>query len=209
MVVDPALQFAMDHHNAGRVTEAINAYNQILSLQPNHAQAMHMLGVLAAQCGKLEPAAELMRRSLAAGLQNAEANNNLGCVLRELGALDEAAAQFHRALELNPAYAAAYRNLANVHNDRGRPDLAVEILRKAVELDSSAADVHSSLLYTLHFHPGYDAAAILAEHRKWADRHARPLYDPGAGIFPTAEIPTGASALDTSPPIFAITSPAG
>ena len=35
--------------------------------------------------------------------------------------------------------------------------------------------MHSNLVYTLHFHPGYDAQAILAEHRQWAAVHAEPL----------------------------------
>ncbi len=78
-------------------------------------------------------------------------------------------------MQLKPNYAGAYRNLANVYHDKGRPDLALESLRKAVELAPSAAEINSNLLYLVHFHPDFDSAAILREHRRWAERHARPL----------------------------------
>ncbi len=41
--------------------------------------------------------------------------------------------------------------------------------------DPANAAWHSNLIYTLNFHPGYDAAMLLAEHRAWARRHADPL----------------------------------
>ena len=35
----------------------------------------------------------------------------------------------------------------------------------------------SNLLYALHFHPDYDAQAILAEHRRWGRQFTEPLAD--------------------------------
>jgi predicted O-linked N-acetylglucosamine transferase (SPINDLY family) len=37
------------------------------------------------------------------------------------------------------------------------------------------AEGHSRLLYTLHFHPAYDAQSIAEEHRRWNRQHAEPL----------------------------------
>jgi protein O-GlcNAc transferase len=175
MPADDELRIAVSHHNAGRTAEALAAYQRILAREPDHAQALQMLGMLAAQCRQFEPAAELIRQALRVGPENAEAHNNLGNVLRELGRLDEAAAEYRRAVQLKPNYAGAYRNLANVHHSSGRPDLALQSLRKAIELAPASAEIHSSLLYMLHFHPDYDSAAILGEHRRWAERHARPV----------------------------------
>jgi predicted O-linked N-acetylglucosamine transferase (SPINDLY family) len=176
MTLDPALQLALNHQAAGRVAEAAAACQQILARQPENADALHILGMLAGQTGQLPQAVELMRQSLRLNPNRAAGRNNLGNVLRELGRLDEAEAEYLLAVKLEPSYGGAYRNLANVFNDRGRPDLALQALRKAVELTPSASELHSSLLYTLHFHQDYDSAAILREHRLWADRHARPLY---------------------------------
>ncbi len=96
MPADNELRLAMNHHNAGRTAEALAAYQRILAREPDHAGALQMMGMLAAQCGQFEPAAELIRRSLRVGPENAEAHNNLGNVLSELGRLDEAAAEYLR-----------------------------------------------------------------------------------------------------------------
>jgi Flp pilus assembly protein TadD len=56
----PGLEQALRHHRAGRLQEAEALYRQILATAPNHADALHMLGVLSAQTGKQEAAAGLI-----------------------------------------------------------------------------------------------------------------------------------------------------
>ncbi len=60
----PEIKQALQHHHAGRLQEAESLYRQILSTTPNHADALHMLGVLSAQTGKHETAAELIERAI-------------------------------------------------------------------------------------------------------------------------------------------------
>ena len=48
---EQAMQMALGHHQAGRAGQAEAIYRQILAQQPNHARALHLLGVLAAQAG--------------------------------------------------------------------------------------------------------------------------------------------------------------
>ena len=42
-------------------------------------------------------------------------------------------------------------------------------------LKPDSARIHSNLVLTLHYHPGYDAAAIHEECRRWNQQHAEPL----------------------------------
>jgi predicted O-linked N-acetylglucosamine transferase (SPINDLY family) len=37
------------------------------------------------------------------------------------------------------------------------------------------SELHSNLLLTLHYHPGYSPADLEREHRAWAERHVAPL----------------------------------
>ena len=173
--IEHALQKALQLHSQGHLAQAKDAYADVLRRDPNHADALHMLGMLAGQTGNFEPCVELIERSLALKPDCPEAYNNLGNALRELGRVDQAAAAYARAVELKPDYAGVHRNLGSIYNDQGRPEQAIECYRKAAALDPHSAAIHSHLLYSLHLHPDYDAGQILAEHLAWAQQHAAPL----------------------------------
>ena len=105
----------------------------------------------------------------------ADAHNNLGNALLEQGRLDEAIAAYDRAIQLVPDYAEAHNNRGSVFKDQGCLDEALACFRKAIELKPDYTEAASNLLFTLHFHPEFDAQAILAEHRRWARQYAEPL----------------------------------
>ena len=88
---------------------------------------------------------------------------------------EAAIAALGRAIELRPDLAEAHANLGQALKDVGRLDEALVALRRAVAMRPDLARAASSLVYALHFHPDYDAQAILAEHQAWARAHARPL----------------------------------
>ena len=96
-------------------------------------------------------------------------------MLRDQGRLDEAIAACKRAIALKPDLAEAHNNLGNALKDQGRLDEALACFRRAVELKPAYSTAASNLVYSLHFHPDYDAQAILAEHRRWDAQFAAPL----------------------------------
>jgi predicted O-linked N-acetylglucosamine transferase (SPINDLY family) len=131
-------------------------------------------------------------RAVALDPNLAEPHNNLGNALKESGRLDEAIAAFGRAIALGPHLAEPHHNLGGVFREQGRLDDALACFRTAVALRPDEKAAASSLLYTLHSHPDYDAQALLAEHRRWAGRHAAPL---AAEIRPHANDRTPGRAL--------------
>ena len=75
----------------------------------------------------------------------------------------------------NPDFADAHNNLGNVCKDQGRLDEASPPSAEAQQWKPDDARFASNLLFNLHAHPDHDAQALLAEHRRWASRHATPL----------------------------------
>ena len=63
--IPEALAIAIQHHQGGRLQAAEQIYRQILAVEPNHADAIHLLGVIAHQVGKHEVAVEYIRRAIA------------------------------------------------------------------------------------------------------------------------------------------------
>ena len=87
------------------------ACEDLIRLQPDHAEALHLLGVIAYRMRDWATALELMGRSIELDPVNASFHNNLGGLLTYLGRPQDAAAALRRALVLDPAHLGARENL--------------------------------------------------------------------------------------------------
>ena len=65
-------------HQAGQLAEAEVCYRRVLAAQPNHADALHLLGVVAHQLGRSDLAVELIRQAIQWNGQAANYFSNLG-----------------------------------------------------------------------------------------------------------------------------------
>jgi predicted O-linked N-acetylglucosamine transferase (SPINDLY family) len=98
------------HHQAGRLAEAEVHYRQILAAVPDHADALHLLGLITYQAGRHETAIELIGRAIQQNGNNPSYYISCGLALQGLKRLDEAVASYDRALALKPDYAEALLN---------------------------------------------------------------------------------------------------
>src|SRR5690348_6548816 len=78
------------HHRAGRLDRAEALYREVLAGNPEHADALHLLGVVAFQCGKIGSALQLIGRALPALDGLPDAHLNYGNALRAVGRPEEA-----------------------------------------------------------------------------------------------------------------------
>lgn len=145
-----ALATAIRLHRSGRLAEAERAYRQILDSEPDNADALQLLGVIANQAGQPAAAADLIRRALAVNPDHADAHCNLGVALLELGDQRGADAAFHRALAIEPAIPEALNNLGNIARQQGRLEEAEENYRRALQAAPGLAETHSNLGVVLH-----------------------------------------------------------
>jgi protein O-GlcNAc transferase len=145
VTIPQAFQIALQNHQAGRLADAERLYRQILTAQPNHADALHLLGVIAHQAGRHDVAVELIRQSIAINPTNPFAYSNLGETYRAIGRLDEAAASHRRALELKPDYPDAHYNLGITLRDRGQLDESIAAYRRALQLKPNYPEAHNNL----------------------------------------------------------------
>ena len=125
---------ALAHHSAGRLREADALYREVLRTHSEHAEALHMLGVLAHQVGRNDLAVDLLARASEIDVTNADIQNNLGVALRTTGKLERAVAAHRRAIELRLDHAPAHNNLGTALRDLGQLDAAIASYRRSIEI---------------------------------------------------------------------------
>ena len=136
------LEAGLGHHRAGRLDDAQALYRRILELWPDHASALHYLGVLALNRDDLANAAQLMDGALVQAHDDAELLANRGVVAAKQG--DHAAAALQRkAIEISPDFANAHNNLGNALMELGDHACAEQHYRRARSLDPRSAHLRS------------------------------------------------------------------
>ena len=126
---------ALACHGAGDAAEAMRLYAEVLAHDPDHALALHNLGVLKAAQGRADEAIALIGRAVEADPSSAEAHCNLGLLLAGAGRREEAADAFRRALSAQPGAHAAAAGLADIEAAQGRLDTAEALYEQALAAD--------------------------------------------------------------------------
>ena len=134
-----ALGEAVARHRAGEPNRARELCNRILEHEPEHPDALHLLGILEAEQGRSVRALRLVSRALSQDPDNPVFLNSLANLLLEQGRVDEARAALRDALRKQADYADAHYNLGRVHRAAGQLDLAQRSFRRALSIDPAFA----------------------------------------------------------------------
>ncbi len=119
-ITNDATREALALYKAGDLARARERYEEVLARYPDHADALHMLGILMYQAGASARAVELLRRAVTNNPASAVFHNNLGKVLEEQGALQDALAEYEQAQRLEPGQADGCFNMGVVLQKLGR-----------------------------------------------------------------------------------------
>jgi len=167
------LRRGAEHQNAGNSGAAEECYRQLLSLQPENAEARHRLArILAAtgsasqERGELGAAIEGYEEALALEQGQADVLNNLGNVYRDLGRLADAIAAFRNAIDVDGGRAEAHFNLGTALFQSGENAQAIAQCRTALALRASFPEASMSLGYLLEREgdaPVHGAAASVGD----------------------------------------------
>jgi tetratricopeptide (TPR) repeat protein len=143
--IQDELSTAIRDHQSGRLEQAAQFYQSILARHADHADALHLLGVVALQQGDASRAVDLIGRAIAVNPSVAAFHCNLAEAYRALGQLDRAAGCCRLALRLRPDYPEAANNLGLILQAQGKGEAAVAQFREALRLGPAAPMVHNNL----------------------------------------------------------------
>jgi predicted O-linked N-acetylglucosamine transferase (SPINDLY family) len=137
-------QQGLGWHQKGQLAQAKAAYEQVLTSQPKHFDALHFLGVIALQCENPALAVALIDQAIESNPNHASAYLNRGFALQELQRLDEALASYDRAIAIRPDFANAFNNRGNILLALQRLDEALASYDQAVAIRPDYAQAFSN-----------------------------------------------------------------
>ena len=139
------------HVAADRVLDAQLCCQQALAIDPDHADTMHLLGLLSLHAAQYELAQEWLSRAIRRDAKP-QYLSSLGNLLRRQGRLDDALRAYDKAVQLGPTAPQCWRDLAALLTELKRFDQALLALRELERLapdDWDAAMQRASLLLRL------------------------------------------------------------
>ncbi len=159
-----ALDRAIQDHQAGPPARAEAAYRRILDTDPNHPDAIHLLGVLACDRGDALAALRYSDTAVAIEPSHAAFHNTRARALVSLGRLTDAEMAYRTAWALRPDSAEIANNLGCLLRTQGNADAAVEWLCHASRLAPGSAEIACNLAEALAAKKAFSASVTLFRH---------------------------------------------
>jgi len=131
--------------NEGKTEEAINQYNESLSITPlvmDHVVAYNNRGIAYSRLGIYQRALADLNKAIAMKSDYADAYGNRGVIYSNLGQNQLAFEDFNKAIQLQPDFADLYNNRGVAYYKLGFYQSAVEDFSKAVSLNPYYADAY-------------------------------------------------------------------
>lgn len=145
LTLEDALRLAAAHLQSGNYPAATEVCTQILQVAPDQADALHFLGLMAANQGRAADALSFLQRAVAARNDDFELHNNLGNLYKVLGDLELAHQCYVNSVGLNPDSFPARFNLGLVLSALNRYDEAILSYREAIALEPDVGEAYYNL----------------------------------------------------------------
>lgn len=136
------LYLAIQLHNEGKIVQAEALLNQIVEANTPHAEAWHLLGVIAYQRGQSQLAIRYIQQAITINATEALFHSNLGEMHRQLKNLSLSIQYGQQAVALQPSSATAFSNLGIAYYDAKQYEQAEACHQQALSINP---DLSSSL----------------------------------------------------------------
>jgi tetratricopeptide (TPR) repeat protein len=177
------------YRQLNRLDEAIEAYNQAITLEPAYAWAYHNLGLAHEEQGNYETAIDNYRKAIDRHGNNEHKAilwDKVGTLYRLMNEPERAIEAYRQATTLDPKYASPWYNLGNIYATLGRSEAAIAAYRKAIALNPADPWPYHLLALVYESREEYGEAVTLykqAIERHQSDRDRAISWDTLGSVY--------------------------
>jgi predicted TPR repeat methyltransferase len=143
--IEVFFQQALNAHESGDIKYAKDVYEYILSIQPEHIETIHALGMLASELQQWETAIAWLQRALSVQPNSARFHLHLANVFKNNNQLEFALSHYQTALHLQPHYAEVHNNLAGLFYKQNKLNESRLHYVRAIDLKPDYLEAHFNL----------------------------------------------------------------
>ena len=140
---------ALQHHQQGQLGQAEALYRKVLEASPQHADAMHYLGVIYHQNNQHALAITTIAKALSIDPDNSDFLSNQALALKAAGRLEDAIKALHHALTLAPDDLEIHYNLGNAYVEHQQYEGAATCYRRILQNYPQDEDLKQALCHAL------------------------------------------------------------
>ncbi len=137
------------YRNFGMSKETVKAYEKIVKINPDNAEAHYELGTVYLEQGKNKEAVESLKQAVSNRSKYVEALYKLSIAYGNLGRISEAISTTKRLISIKPDFLKAYKNLGVFYGKVEMYREAIDALKSAVRIKPEDADTRYRLVNSL------------------------------------------------------------
>jgi protein O-GlcNAc transferase len=158
LTVELKFQSAVGFQKSGKLDDAEMLYNEILDIQPDHSDTLHLLGVVLFRKGQADKGIFNIRRAIELYPENMIYHFNLGGIYKRIGQMDAAMACYKNVIRIQPDYVSAYNEMGSALVEMGRLNAAISTYQQAVVIRPDFAPAWYNLGNALSQMSNYEEA---------------------------------------------------
>ena len=145
LTINETFNLAVQNQKKNNFEVAINYYNSILKVKPDHFNSILSLGSLLLQIKKFVLAKPLLEKAIQIDPNFVIAHNNLGLTLKELGEPFKAISCFEKAIQIDPNFSISHNNLGTSFKEIGELQKAIVCYEKAIKINPDYLNAYNNL----------------------------------------------------------------
>jgi len=143
--IEKKLSLALKDYEKENFKGAQNLYEDIIKIDPQHAEAHFNLGMVFQNLRIFKMAKSFYLKAIKIKSNYVDAYNNLGLIFRELNDLKNAKDSYEKAIQIDQNCVMAIFNLGVVFRELGKFEKAVNCYQKVIMIRPNFAKVHNNI----------------------------------------------------------------
>ncbi len=174
---DQIFRTAFADHKNGNLNKAAAGYSQVLSDQPTHPSALHLLGLIEYDWGNIKNALPLIEQSIKLVPDDLQWQLNFGDILSQTGQKKQAVSVYKNALTIDPECIAAKLSLGDLYIESENFHDALLIYYKILCDNLSEPEIAEKYSHTLKLLGKNVEAEAFSFWIKTMQTHVEPFCD--------------------------------